>query len=212
MKQTLIAAACGFVVCASYSQAWELELPLGSGLANDPLVSYLMSDNTIKDLHAGDGVGILLGQSIYKTGKLNLNLKGGFQFGSLNTPVSAAVEIKDRFTYFPLFAFASYNITDKLSVTAGTNYMLFPKYTTAAADYKATFKFNSGIGYNFDIRYDFVKGDPSAPIDLYYGVSYFSNKAQFNSFSDTDGESAQATGSEEPLEVQAVSLALGFRF
>jgi hypothetical protein len=57
-----------------------------------------------------------------------------------------------------------------------------------------------------------VKGDEGFPVDLYYGLSYYSNKAQFSSVSDTDGDSATATGDEEALDVQALYFSLGFRF
>lgn len=197
----------GFLSNTLFAQDWEFDMSVGAGLSDEPIDEYEYTDGTTKTLTAGQGLGFFIGKDVYTYKQIDLNLKAGFKWGSIS---DTNYSISTHFTYFPLFANARYNITPQISASGGLSYLLVPKAVQNNDGYKVTVKLNNSLGYNIEGRYEFTPV-PNSPITLASFLRYTANKASYDTVSDNQGHSVDASKVPDK-KINSLSVGLTLEF
>jgi hypothetical protein len=193
---------------AQYSLAWEVEVGTTLGLGEDPWMAYEMNDGSIEEFYPGDsGFQFLIAKDIYSAGSVTAYVQTGYHYGSMATPVTTTLDITDSFSFIPVNAYATYQVNSNMKLGAGINFLVAPTFRGELSTYEAEYNFSGNLGFIVKFQHDFPNTE-----NWTVGVDYFSNKINFESFSDTDGDSVTASGSEEPYSISVLSISIGYIF
>ena len=206
-------SSLGLTSIGSFAYSFDIEPFFGFGLANEPVIpNYTIIeyvDGSTQQLVAGSGFGVLIGSDIVTRDGLTLDIRVGAQFTTMDAEDTDGNGFNTSFYHFPVLANYTFNITRRISLSAGASILLAPtvQYTYEPAyDDTVYFKGKTSYGYNTELRYHAIPPDPDKDVEAFYVLRYMNNTIEFNEFT---GETLSAS---YKTKLESIQLGLKIRY